>query len=189
MPTYSREIAPLIQWKPIHDQMIALYIAGYSFDAIAKALGRGRTNVAGVIHDPRAQKAIEFARKRTFSTIMTAVDDQMVVLGAKAIDNIAETINTPIRDSEGKVAVGTKAKVHQDNISFELLGRIGFGRGSQKEDAGGLRLSPETEKKLVAGIKLATKAENDYKQAKDVDFEVVEGSDNGTQAETNTDSS
>lgn len=182
MPTFSREIAPILRWKPINDQMIALHIAGYSFEAIGKALRRARTTVASVIHDPRAQKAIEFARKRTFASIMTAVDDQMVVLGAKAIDNIAETINTPIRDSEGKVAVGTKAKVHQDNISFELLGRIGFGKGSQQEEAGGLRLSPETEKKLVAGIERATKAEVAYNRVEDADFEVVEedGSRPGT---------
>ena len=162
-----------MQWKPIHDQMIALHIAGYSIDLIAKSVNRARNTVAGVIHDPRAQKAIEFARKRTFSTIMTAVDDQMVVLGVKAIDNIAETINTPVRDSEGSPAIGTRAKVHQDNISFELLSRIGFGKGAQQEEAGGLRLSPETEKKIVAGIERATKAEMEYKRADDVDFEVV----------------
>ena len=172
--------------KPIHDQMVILHIGGYSVDAIAKALGRGRTNVANVLHDPRAEKAIEFARKRTFSAIMTAVDDKMVVLGARAIDNIAETITTPVRDSEGKVAVGTKAKVHQDNISFELLSRIGFGRGGQQEESGGLRLSPETEKKLVEGIKLATKAEIEYNRGEEVDFEVVEESDNGTEEKANT---
>ena len=162
-----------MQWKPIHDQMIALHIAGYNIDAIAKALNRARNTVAGVIHDPRAQKAIEFSRKRTFSTIMTAVDDQMVVLGVKAIDNIAETINTPVRDSEGAPAIGTRAKIHQDNTSFELLSRIGFGKGAQQEEAGGLRLSPETEKKLVAGIERVTKAEMEYKQAEDADFEVI----------------
>ena len=173
MPTYSKEIAPLMQWKPIHDQMIALHIAGYSLDKIAQTLGRARNNVANVIHDPRAQKAIEFARKRTFSTIMTAVDDQMVVLGVKAIDNIAETINTPVRDSEGAPAIGTRAKVHQDNISFELLSRIGFGKGAQQEEAGGLRLSPETEKKLVAGIERATKAEVAFNRGEKVEFEDV----------------
>ena len=169
-----------MQWKPIHDQMIALHIAGYSIDLIAKSVNRARNTVAGVIHDPRAQKAIEFARKRTFSTIMTAVDDQMVVLGVKAIENIAETITTPVRDSEGKPAIGTRAKVHQDNISFELLSRIGFGKGGQQEEAGGLRLSPETEKKLVAGIERATKAESEYKKAEDVEFEVVSESGNST---------
>ena len=169
-----------MQWKPIHDQMIALHIAGYNIDAIAKALNRARNTVAGVIHDPRAQKAIEFSRKRTFSTIMTAVDDQMVVLGVKAIDNIAETINTPVRDSEGAPAIGTRAKIHQDNISFELLTRIGFGKGNQPEEAGGLRLSPETEKKLVAGIERATTAEMEYKKVEDADFEVITENGQGT---------
>ena len=90
-----------MQWKPIHDQMIALHIAGYNIDAIAKPLNRARNTVAGVIHDPRAQTAIEFSRTRTFSTIMTAVDDRMVVLGVKALDNLAETIHMPAWDTQG----------------------------------------------------------------------------------------
>lgn len=184
MPSYSREIAPIIQWKPIHDQMIALYIAGYSFDAIAKALNRARTTVANVIHDPRAQKAIEFAQKRTFSTIMTAVDDHMVTLGPKAVKNVAETINADIVDSEGRPAIGTKAKIHQDNVSFELLNRIGYSRGGQKEDAGGIRFSPETEKKLIEGIERATKAEIEFKRGEEVEFEEVKDG-NGQRSGTN----
>ena len=96
-----------------------------------------------------------------------AVMGALATLGPTALDNIAETIETKVRDSEGKVAIGTKAKVHQDNVSFDLLGRLGFGRTQQKEEAGVLKLSPETEKRLVDGIDRAQKAEIEFKNAEE----------------------
>ena len=180
MPRYSRAIAPIVQWKPYHDQVIALHLAGYSIDAIAAALKRSRNGVANVINDPRAQKVIEVARKRTYGNIMEAVGDRMAVLGPKALDNIADTINIPVEDAEGKVAIGTKAKIHQDNVSFELLNRLGFGKGQEKTEAGVLKLSPETEKKLVEGVERARMAEIEFKKGEEVEFVDVTESGNGS---------
>ena len=173
MPKYNRAMLPIVQWKPIHDKMIVLHLADYSIDSIAKTLNRSRNTVANVLHDPRAQKVIEVARKRTYGNIMESVGDKMAVLAPKALSNIAETIETPVRDSEGAVAIGTKAKVHQDNVSFDLLGRLGFGRTPQKEEVGVLRLSPETEKKLVEGVERARKAEVEYNKGDKVEFEDI----------------
>ena len=185
MPKFSRAIAPIVQWKPYHDQIIALHLSAYSIDAIAKALRKSRNTVANVLHDPRAMKAIEVARKRTYGKIMQEVGDRMAVLGPTALDNIAETIETPVRDSEGAVAIGTKAKIHQDNVSFDLLGRLGFGRTPTKEEAGVLKLSPETERSLVEGIDRARKAEIEFKRGEKVEFEDVTESENGTGAGSN----
>ena len=180
MPPYSSKVAPLMKWAPWHDQIVALYVAGYSRQNIAKTLGRCENTVTNIINDPRAQRAMETARKRTYGKMMDAVGDRMVTLGTQAIDNIATTVNEKVLDSEGGPAIGTKAKIHQDNVSFELLSRIGFGKQPQKEDAGTLKLSPETEKKLVDGIERATKAEILYREAEEGEFEEVKEGGNGT---------
>ncbi len=181
MPRYAPMIAPLVQWRPIHDQIIALHIAGYGPDAIVETLGKCRSTVIKTIKDPRGQKIFEIARKRTFSKVMENVEDRMAVLGVQAVDNIALTINEQVIDSEGKPAIGTKAKIHQDNISFELLSRIGFGRSQTQAEGGSVKFSPEAEKKLIDGIEKARKAETEFKKAEIVVEEVKE-STNGDQA-------
>jgi len=174
---------PIVQWKPVHDLIAALHIAGHGPDSIATKTGVTKGHVYRVLNDPRTLNVIEFARKRAYGQLMTTVQDKMVGLGEKAIDNIAATITTPIEDSEGNIAVGTKAKVHQDNVSFELLDRIGYGKHRQKEDGGGgIQLSPETEKKLVAGIERAKEAQILFERAEEA--VVVEVSDdNGKRTE------
>lgn len=187
MPKYKPITAPIVRWMPKHDQIVALHIASYGTDAIANIMRLSKVTIANTIKDPRAQKVIEIARKRTLGAIMDACGDKMTALGVKAVSNIAETIETDIRDSEGAVAIGTKAKIHQDNVSFELLGRIGFGRGSQQEDAGGFRLSPETEKRLVEGVEKARKAEIVFRKTEEVEFTDVT-SEKGNGQRTGTDS-
>jgi len=60
---------------------------------------------------------------------------------------------------------------------------VGYGRQQTKENESGLRLSPETEKKLVDGIERARKAEISYNRGEKVEFEdVTEG--NGTRSGT-----
>ncbi len=180
MPRYAPMVAPLVQWRPIHDQIITLHIAGYGPDAIVETLGKCRSTVIKTIKDPRGQRIFEIARKRAFSKVMENVEDRMAVLGVRAVDNIAQTINEQVIDSEGKPAIGTKAKIHQDNISFELLSRIGFGRSQTQAEGGVLKFSPETEKKLVDGLKKARKAEIEFKEAEIVVEEVTSG-ENGTE--------
>ncbi len=174
-------VAPIVQWKPIHDQIVALHIAGYGCDAIGTIVGRSKGNVAAVLKDPRAKKATAIARKHTYGSIMNAVGDRMVALGEKAVDNIADTINAELHDEDGKVAVGSKAKTHQDNVSFALLERIGFGRNQKEEGDNGLKLSPETEKKLVEGIEKAIEANVAYEAIEEVPFEEVKAGGNGNE--------
>jgi hypothetical protein len=115
---------------------------------------------------------------------MTTISDKMVTLGEQAVDNIADTISTRVEDSEGNVAVGTKAKIHQDNVSFELLDRIGYGKHRQKEaEGGGIQLSPETERKLVEGIDRATKAQIIFEESEKVEITTIEVEDDGKRPE------
>ena len=184
MPKYLTNYGnPITQWKPVHDQIAALHIAGHGPDSIATITGVTKGHVYRVLNDPRTLNVIEFARKRAYGQLMTTIQDKMVGVGEQAIDNIASTINTKVEDSEGNVAVGTKAKIHQDNVSFELLDRIGYGKHRQKDEgAGGIQLSPEAEKKLVAGIERAKEAQNIFEKAEE--DEVVEVSDdNGKKPE------
>ena len=179
MPQYlTRYGNPITQWKPIHDQIAALHIAGHGPDSIATITGVTKGHVYRVLNDPRTLNVIEFARKRAYGQLMTTIQDKMVGVGEQAIDNIASTINTKVEDSEGNVAVGTKAKIHQDNVSFELLDRIGYGKHRQKDEgSGGIQLSPETEKKLVAGIERAKEAQIIFEKAERVEITTIKEED------------
>lgn len=153
---------PIMNWGPIHDMIISLHVMGYGNEAIASLTEKTRNHIARVIKDPRGQKAIVTVRKSSFKVLAKTVEERMSTLGAQAIDNIAETINENLRGEDGKAPVGTKAKVHQDSVSFELLKRIGYGGRSQEVEPGGIRLSPEAEKRLIDGIERAQTAEADY---------------------------
>ena len=138
---------PLKHWKPAHDQVISLYMAGYSNEAISAHTEFSVGHVRRILHDPRAQRALVAARERMLGKFMSRISDQMVVLGVEAIQNIAETITE-------KVEVGTHAKKHQDAVSFELLGRIGYGRKDNGEGkgSGGINLTPEGEARFLAAV-------------------------------------
>jgi hypothetical protein len=168
---------PVANWGPVHDMIISLHVMGYSRDAIASLTDRSPGHITRVIQDPRGKKAIEVIRKRSYKALAASVEERMMVLGRKALENIAQTIDMDVIDDNGNIPVGSKAKVHQDNVSFELLKRIGFGAKSDDAEAGGLRLSPEGEKKFLEGIDRARQAQAEYEKAEVV--VVPEGGGNG----------
>ena len=54
----------------------------------------------------------------------------------------------------GEFKPGTRAKAHQDSVTFGLLDRIGYGKKSEitTKGAGGIQLSKETEERLVSAL-------------------------------------
>ncbi len=141
---------PIKFWTHKHDAVIALHLAGYGNPSIAAATDFTEGHVRRVLHDPRAQKAIKSARSRMLGKFMFNIHERMITLGTLAVENIAKTI-------EEDTSVGTKAMVHQDNVSFELLSRVGYGRKDNASNGngkgrGGLNLSPEGEERFLKAI-------------------------------------
>ena len=140
---------PIKFWTHKHDAVIALHMAGYGNPSIAAATEFTEGHVRRILHDPRAQKAIKSARTRMLGKFMFNIQERMVTLGTRAIENIAETI-------EEDTTIGTKAKVHQDNVSFELLSRVGYGRkdnaSGNGKGRGGLNLTPEGQERFLKAV-------------------------------------
>lgn len=149
------------------------HIYGMTYDEIAAATGYSRENVRTVLHDPRAQQAAEVLRKRILGQAATSIEEKMGGLAVQAVKNIAKTINTDVE-------VGTRSKKHQDDVSFELLARVGFGRKEPDKDAGGIHLPKEEAQQLVAAIAKSDRARQIIVEAEEpeyieVDSEEIEG--------------
>jgi hypothetical protein len=149
-----------------------------TYDEVAEATGYSRENVRTVLRDPRAQQAAEVLRKRILGGAMSQIEERMGGLGIQALKNIATTINTT-------VDVGTRAKKHQDDVSFELLARIGFGRKESDKEAGGIHLPKEEAQQLVAAIEKSNTARRIVMEAEaveivEVNSEDVDGNGSGT---------
>lgn len=159
-------------WRLIDDQILALHLAGHRREYIAAALGLTVARVGQVLLDPRTQKAIRLARERMLGSVLTEVQDRMVGLSIMALDNVERTILADMRDDDGNINFGSKAKRHQDHVSFELLSRIGFGRQERSEDrGGGIKLTPEGEQRLLTALEKANRVQEIYADAEVVDVE------------------
>lgn len=164
---------PLVHWRARHDNVIMLHLSGYSNQLIAEMTQFSIGHVQRIIKDPRAQKAIETARRKLLGKAIYTIRERMVNLGVRAVENIAGTI-------EGEFEAGTKAHRHQDGVSFELLSRIGFGRTDAGEEGGtGIQLPPEEAKRLVDAIEKANRAREIHAVAVEVEAEVVDDESNG----------
>ncbi len=162
---------PIVHWSPRHDQVLALHVAGYNPEAIELVTGYTQGHIKRVLKDPRAKKALELLRRRMMGSVLVHVEDRLKALGPQAVKNIADTVN------EESFEAGTKAKIHQDNVSFELLSRIGFGRKELTGDRGGIQLPQEEAKRLVDAIDKADRAREIIVNAEEVHAEVVESGD------------
>jgi hypothetical protein len=160
---------PLIHWSPRHDQVLALHIAGYTHEGIALATDFSIGHIRRILRDPRAERALEVLRRRMMGNVLVHVEDRLKALAPLAVDNITETI-------EGDFENGTKAKIHQDDVSFELLARVGFGRKELAGDKGGVQLPPEEAKRFVDAIEKANRA-REIHMMPETDVEVVESGD------------
>jgi hypothetical protein len=154
----------MVRWTAKHDHIVALHIAGLEPRRIAEAVGLSLGQVKRILRDPRAQRASMVVRKRILGNVMKTVQERMESLGVTAIENIAETI-------DGEFEAGTKAKRHQDMVSFELLSRIGFGRKEPDKEGGGIKLTPEGEKRLIEAIAKADRAREIVIEAEEVEVE------------------
>lgn len=155
--TPDRELT-VENWKPKHDRVLQLHLAGYQITTIADITGYSREWVSDLINDPRAQQRIEKMRERLYDQLEEDLAIKMKFLGPKAVENIRETL-------EGDHDPGSKAKKHQDKMSFELLDRIGHGKSSsddERKGGGGVVLSGEDSERLVEAIEKSNKAREEH---------------------------
>lgn len=168
---------PVRTLRARYDQVLSLHLAHYKAEDIAEIVNLTTTQVYHILRDPRMQKAIRTARERILSGVLTEISERMTSLGSKALDNIEDTINAEIVDEDGNPMIGSRAKRHQDHVSFELLSRIGFHRpeGDGGKARGGLQLSPEGEKRLIQAVEKANRAAEMYPEETVIENPEIEG--------------
>lgn len=145
-------------WKPAHDRVLLLYIAGYQIKDVAEVTGYCREHVGELLKDPRAQKRIDRMRERMYDQLEDDISMKLEMLGAEAVDNIRRTL---VADHKP----GTKAKKHQDKMSFDLLDRIGHGKSNGSSEGGGtgsVELSEEDAGRLVEALEKSKKAREEH---------------------------
>lgn len=163
----EREDLALQNWKPIHDKIVALALAGYSNNSIAAIVGYSHVRVCQILKDPRAEAAIKALQSRMFDKFHERIEGKLLMLGERAVENIGVTINA-------EIAPATKAKRHQDNVSFKLLDTLGYGskQDLNRGNDGGIQLTPEASDRIATAIEKANEAQRIIEQAEEV--EIVE---------------
>jgi predicted transcriptional regulator len=146
---------PIKYWKPVHDQIIGLYLSGWEQKAIAEYLDMTQATVSRVISDPKGQAIIEGTQKKLREKMRHNIEDAILELSEKSVRNIAKTVNED-------VPVMSKQKVHQDNVGFRLLAILGYDKassaGAQASSSNQPLLSEEQGERLITAIQKADEA-------------------------------
>ena len=115
------------QWRHKYDKVVFLKLAGWEHHQIADEVNLSISRVNVVLNSRPGKERMEMWRKRLEERAMSTIEEDLVSLGKRAVINIAETIN-----AEG-LGLKSRAKKHKDSVSFEVLARIGFGNGEEKD--------------------------------------------------------
>lgn len=160
-------LAPMKFFKFKHDKIILMHLQGMKNYAIADELGLTPQRIYQVLADPSAQLMIDRFRRAVRKKAHEDIETRMTVLGADAVENIAETI-------EAIVPVGSRIKKHQDDVSFKLLDRIGYTPKSDRagEDAG-MKMDRDMQERLVTALE-QTKTVHAFDEAEEADWHEVE---------------
>lgn len=144
--------APLQQWNVRYDQVLALRLAGHDIETIAQLTSYSPGHVRRILDDPRARQAFKLMRQRMMGTVLKEISEQLVSLAPQAVENLRKTI-------EADIPALAKGKKHQDDVSFELLSRVGFGKKDSNGDEDKANKIPkELADKLVRAIEQSDKA-------------------------------
>ena len=120
-------LAPIINWKPRHENIVVLHLNGWSNIAIADYMGITPVRVHQVLQDPQAQAVIRATMSRVRENLSAETADRLLELTEKAVERIAETLDMTF-------VPGTDPKKHQDNVSLQLLKGKGFLSDDRGED-------------------------------------------------------
>lgn len=115
---------PIKNWTPKHDLVIQLHVGMHGKQEIADLTDLTPTRVSQILNDPQGKALVRVAQERLRIRMAEEIEDGLVSLCVKALDNIRETI-----ELEG-LAHGSDFKKHQDKLSLEVL----KGRGHLSKD-------------------------------------------------------
>lgn len=122
---------PAIQnWKPLHDQVVQLHIAGVQNQVIAEIFGLTQERISQILHDPIGRQLIRLGQQRLRETIGRSIEDRLLILADRSIDNLRLTV-----EQDG-VDVTSSFKRHQDSVGFKILEMAGYGKKDEHDRKG-----------------------------------------------------
>lgn len=138
---------PLV-WEPIYEQMVALSLAGMSYQMIGNRLGYSGQQVGNVIRSPEAQSIkAAYLRNIRDSSVESVTDLREI-----ATKRVADLLRND------DLAEGSPFRMFE--AAAKLLTGIGQLRGADNSNTvnNTLMLSPEGENKLIAAIQKSDEA-------------------------------
>lgn len=144
-----------LKWKHKYDRMVFLSLQGWTLEQISDEIGCSPNRVSVVLCSRAGKEHLAEWSERLAERCLSTIEQGLVGLGPKAVENIAKTVNAEIPES------ASRRKQHQDKVSFELLGRIGFGRKETDKTPteSGLNGVPRVlQERLVAALEQSAEA-------------------------------
>lgn len=156
-----------IELTPRYDQIALAYLAGKKNYEIAELVGVSLLTVSKALADPRMIEFIEQARSISRTNLKARIEDKLVYLASRSLDNLAQTV-------EAKISPLNVMKRHQDGVGLELLKMIGYERVAQSPSAG-TTLPPQLAERLTQALEKAERAARiPVETGPIVDAEIVE---------------
>ena len=149
------EMTKNLKWKHKYDRIVFLKIQGWSCQEIADEVGLQVPRVSVILCSRLGKERLALWEERLAERCFSTIEQGLVGLGPKAVENIAETVNAEIPEK------ATRRKQHQDKISFELLSRIGFGKketGRAVDESGLNGLPRDLQERLVTALEQSAEA-------------------------------
>lgn len=155
-------------WTHQYDKIVFLKIQGWDHTQIADEVSLSVTRVNVVLNSQPGKDRMEEWRSRLKDRVMSTIEDDLLSLGKQAVVNISETIHA-------EVGMKSRAKKHQDQVSFEVLARIGFNKTERKtvDTSSGLAgLKPELQERIARALEKSDEATRIYDMpTQDAEFE------------------
>lgn len=166
-------LAPIQNWKPRHDIVVALHCSGDTNIEIAEKTGYTEVRVSQILNDPQARERIRRFQKRIEQKMHEDIGGSVLKLAQKSLRNISKTVDADIPVS------AVSAKKHQDKVGLELLGIVGYTKNSEgKRGDARPALDRDIQERLVSAVEKSEEAKR-LREVTD-EVEVVESSNGGS---------
>jgi hypothetical protein len=142
----GKSLVPIKEWTIKHDLVVNLHIGMHSNEEIAQLTDLSAVRVSQILRDPQAKILIKEAQKKFRERLGERIEDGLISLAEKALENLRETI-----ELDG-LPHGSDFKKHQDKMSLEVLKGRGF---LSKESDQGASTSDPLPAKLAERLAVA----------------------------------
>lgn len=150
----STSTAVIVNWSIIHEQIVALHIAGKLNKEIALIVDRTPERVSQVLNSDRAKEIIQRVRLNMRERMREEIETRLVVLAEESVGRLEETV-------EAEFLLGSKAKEHQDSVAIQVLKGTGFLSKDFSADGETKRppLNNQQAERLIHALEKANRAE------------------------------